>query len=141
MPLSKIYTLGYARWTVDQVAVAARELDGVLADIRHSPYTSKPGFSKEELRQRFRNRYVHIAGFGNVNYKEGPVELADFEKGLHRVRQLKRVPILLCGCRSATRCHRSTVALKIAEQCTVSVHHLTAPGDQAQNDLFDSQTE
>lgn len=137
MQNTQVYTLGYARWTIEQVATTLQDLDGVLVDIRHAPYTSKPGFTKSELDARFRDRYRHLEAFGNVNYKDGPIKLANPERGLKVIRELHRVPILMCGCRSATECHRSTVAARIADQWPVSIHHLQAPNEGSQKHLFD----
>jgi uncharacterized protein (DUF488 family) len=136
---SEIYTLGYAAWTVEEVVEQAQTLDAILVDVRRAPYTTKPGFKKEELRSRFGDRYVHIPGFGNVNYEGGPIELAQPEEGLDAIRALSRPPILMCGCTSPTQCHRSTVATLLAEQMDADVTHLRSPSERAQPDLFEGQ--
>lgn len=136
MQVSSIYTLGYAHWALDEVEPVIRVLDGILVDVRHTPYTSKPGFSKDELRDRFPNRYLHLDAFGNANYDGGPTELANPERGLEAISELELAPILMCGCKSPSQCHRSTVASLIADRWTVPVHHLRAPSERAQRSLF-----
>lgn len=140
MQVSSIYTLGYAQWAIDEVETVVNTLDAGLVDIRHSPYTSKPGFTKAELRDRFPDRYLHLEAFGNVNYDGGPVELEDPEQGLEVISDLDLVPILMCGCKSENQCHRSTVASLIADRWTISVYHLRAPSERAQTSLFDEKT-
>lgn len=134
---STIYTLGYAQWSIEKVEDEIGTLDAVLVDVRHSPHTTKPGFAKSDLEARFGDRYVHLPGFGNINYKDGPIELADPEQGLRAVRKLERAPVLLCGCQHPEPCHRSTVAQLVADQLGGSVNHLRAPSERAQPDLFD----
>jgi len=137
-----IYTLGYAQWSIDAVADQLITLGAILVDVRQSPYTTKPGFAKPDLNTRFGDRYVHLPAFGNVNYKEGPIELSDPEKGLRTVEALGRPPVLMCGCQSPTHCHRSNVAQILANRLngSIGVEHLRAPSERAQPDLFDDIT-
>jgi uncharacterized protein (DUF488 family) len=132
-----IYTLGYAQWSLDEVAAQLDALDAVLVDVRRSPHTTKPGFAKPDLEARFGDRYVHLPAFGNVNYKDGPVELADPEQGLTTLQGVQRPPVLMCGCQHPEQCHRSTVSRLVADQNGASVTHLRAPSERAQPGLFD----
>jgi len=136
---SPIYTLGYAQWTADEVDDQLQLLGAVLVDVRRSPQTTKPGFTKDELDARFGSRYVHVPAFGNVNYKEGPIELAQPKLGMATVQSLSRPPVLMCGCQAPAQCHRSTVATRLAEEWAVSVTHLRAPSERAQPGLFSDQ--
>lgn len=131
-----IYTLGYARWSVDEVGHTLETLDAALVDVRYNPSTSKPGFSRNELQARFPDRYLHVAAFGNVNYKGGPIQLADPERGLQRVEALNDRPVLMCGCRDPKSCHRSVVAERIAEEGE-PIKHLRAPSEPGQPNFFD----
>ena len=131
------YTLGYAKWSIEEVADQINALDAALVDVRHSPYTTKPGFIKPDLEARFGDCYVHLPAFGNVNYKEGPIELADPDEGLRAIRELDRVSVLMCGCRPPEPCHRSTVARLLANRLGGTVEHLRAPSERAQPRLFD----
>lgn len=134
---SEIYTLGYAQWKIREVVEQLQALDALLVDVRQSPYTSKPGFKKEELASRLGDRYLHVAALGNVNYEDGPIELAQPEQGLETIRTLDRPPVLMCGCQSPAQCHRSTVAALIAERAGATVTHLRSPHERAQPRLFD----
>jgi uncharacterized protein (DUF488 family) len=109
----------------------------MLADVRHSPHTTKPGFSKPDLQARFGARYVHLSAFGNVNYQEGPIELADPDRGVQAIRALERPPVLMCGCRSPNSCHRSAVARLLTDRLGGQVEHLRAPSERTQPGLFD----
>lgn len=137
MAVSILYTLGYAQWTIDEVAAAIDAHSAVLVDVRRSPHTTKPGFDQEELETRFGERYLHLPAFGNVNYKEGPIELAAPEQGLRAVRALDRSPVLMCGCRDPSSCHRSTVAQFLSDRLDAPIEHLRAPTERAQPGLFD----
>ena len=134
-----IYTLGYARWTVEAVQAKVEDLDAVLVDVRQSPQSSKPGFSRSDLQARLDNRYVHFPAFGNVNYKEGPVELADPERGREQIERLDRAPVLTCGCQNPNQCHRSTVATLLSNALGASIEHLRAPGEAGQPTFFENR--
>lgn len=136
MSVSIIYTLGYAFWGVDEVEARVTALDARLLDVRHAPHTTKPGFSRPELRERFGERYVHLPGFGNVNYEGGPIELADPETGLATVQEMDGPLVLMCGCQSPEECHRSTVATLLRNRRGGSITHLRPPGREAQGELF-----
>jgi len=112
-------------------------LGAILIDVRQSPHTTNLGFGKTDLESRLGDWYVHLPAFGNVNYKEGPVELADPEKGLRAVREMERTPVLMCGCRHPEQCHRSTVAQLLADRFGGSIEHLRAPDERAQPGLDD----
>lgn len=135
--MDTIYTLGYAQWSIGQVEAQLRTLDATLVDVRHAPHSSKPGFAKAALESRFRSRYFHVPGFGNTNYAEGSIKLADPEEGLQTVAELSFPLILMCGCQSPTECHRSHVARYIADHFNADIIHLRAPGETENAPLFD----
>lgn len=137
MPSSVIYTLGYARWSSDQVERTLQKLGASLIDVRHSPQTSKPGFSATELERRFGKRYCPVPGFGNVNYKGGPIQLADFEDGIEMIRGVEEPLVLMCGCQSPKTCHRSIVAERLQDRRGGSIIHLQSPSKRSQPELFD----
>lgn len=136
MPSFPIYTLGYAQWSIDDVESVVDEYDAILADVRRSPHTTKPGFTRSELDARFENRYLHVPAFGNDNYKEGPVQLVDPEQGLAELRTVDRPPILMCGCQLPEHCHRSVVAALLADRLGNPVEHLRSPAERPQLYLF-----
>lgn len=137
MSTSTLYTLGYARWTIGEVEATLRELDATLVDVRYAPYSSKPGFAKPALDNRFGARYVHVPGFGNANYAEGSIELANPEEGLRTVAALSSPLILMCGCQSPTECHRSDVATYLADHFDANIIHLRTPDESESATLFD----
>lgn len=123
----KLLTFGY---TGTQVAALAAALDSVpgalLVDVRLSPYSRATEWCAPALRLRFGARYMHLRQFGNLNYKQpGPVELADAAGGvralLASIRPLLTdgeppTVVLMCACRDALDCHRSTVAAILQER-------------------------
>ena len=132
-----LYTLGYARWSIDEMQSCVEALDATLVDVRYRPHTSKPGFDRTGLRSRFGPQYQHLPAFGNVNYQGGPVELADPGAGLQAVQHLSAPLILLCGCKAPSVCHRSDVAERIVHHYGGTIEHLQSPAGRAQPDLFD----
>ena len=73
--MSTLYTLGYACWTPGEIDEVLRDREAVLVDVRRYASSKKPGFAKGELRKRFGKCYHHLPGFGNANYRGGPVRL------------------------------------------------------------------
>lgn len=133
-----IYTLGYARWSIEEVEECLETLDATLLDIRYAPRTTKPGFTRDELDQRLGSRYVHIPAFGNVHYKRDGIKLSDPDRGLEQLRALEGPFVLMCGCKRPEQCHRSEVAEFIADWEEASIRHLQAPAQSAQPDLFET---
>lgn len=134
---SPIYTLGYANWSIAEVDRRLRDLDAWLADVRQSPHTTKPGFSRPELADRLGDRYDHIPALGNVNYKDGPIELKAPDEGLEQIRTRGLPVVLMCGCASPATCHRRIVAERLCEQVGGAPTHLQPPGEEGQPSLFD----
>lgn len=134
---SRLFTLGYAQWSIEEEAACADKHDAVLIDVRHAPHTTKPGFSKGKRMERLGPRYQHVLGFGNINYESGPVELAAPEEGRSTVQAFEKPIILMCGCPSVTECHRSTVADILSSQMSSAPIHLRAPPARNQPDLFE----
>lgn len=127
--MQKLYTLGYATWTLEQIEKAVIALDALLIDIRYHPWSGKPGFNREDLTRRFPGIYGYMKSFGNLTHKEGRIELYKPEEGLQKIGPILKVRnvVLLCGCSDYQWCHRSTVADLIAERYKVEVEHLTDP--------------
>ena len=131
MTYHRLYTLGYAGWTAQQVEDQLLDLGGVLVDIRLSPRSRKPGFSGSALRQRFGPRYTHIPALGNENYNRSgaPILLRSEEEGMDRLAPMLQCwpVIVMCGCRDLATCHRLTVADLARERLGVEIWHLTPP--------------
>ncbi len=124
--VNTLYTLGYARWSLDQVEAVATMRDALLVDVRLKPFSRKPGFAKAALARRLGARYQHVEALGNVNYQGGPIQLRDPDLGLFTLEQhIERQPvILLCGCANVETCHRKTIADLAAERFGLEVIHL-----------------
>lgn len=88
----------------------------------------------------FGSRYRHVPGFGNVNYREGSIELADPERGWNAIQDIERPIILMCGCQSPQDCHRSTVASILSTDIGSAPTHLQSPTERTQPNLFEEQS-
>lgn len=124
-----IYTVGYARLReLKRLVDLAADLDAVVVDVRYQPYTSFKGWSRTDLHACLGRGYRWVVGFGNVNYRGGPVRLHDPAHGLAVVAPLLEAQsvILLCGCADVATCHRRLVADLLAEATGCPVEHLLA---------------
>jgi uncharacterized protein (DUF488 family) len=145
--MTTIYTLGYATWALDEVRETAKMLGAVVVDVRLQARSSKPGFSKKSLSCELEGYYLHFPAFGNENYRNippGPTEIADFEAGRRRLKNVPRecgflpeTVILMCGCKDYRQCHRSELAARLSEPSNLDVVHLAGPPAESQHSLFD----
>lgn len=124
--METIYTFGYQGRKVDDLKAAAEELDAIVVDVRHSPFSRDREWSKWGLAKSLAGRYVHLPEYGNVNYKGGPILLKDAKGGtakLSGVLATKNL-ILLCACWNQPACHRTVAAETLSEATGASVIHL-----------------
>jgi hypothetical protein len=84
-----IQTLGYAQWTLAEVAAHVRKADALLVDVRRQPYSSKSGFRKPDLQDELDDRYLHVPAFGNENFQhpDAPIEIRNVWRGIHRLQE------------------------------------------------------
>lgn len=126
-----IYTLGYgAGWSPATLADAVAGLSAALWDIRYQPWSKSPQWRGQALAALLGAAYVAVRALGNVNYRGGPVQLADPASAVARARATlaQRPIVLLCGCADAATCHRGVAAAYLAEQLGgVAVAHLAPP--------------
>ena len=135
-----IYTLGYSGWTVDDVAALLERLDAVAVDVRMSPRSRNPAYSGKRLSERLGDRYRHVRGFGNTNYRGGEIVLHDWAGGLQEtlaILSAGRSVVLMCACADVEVCHRKVVAKRLAGLEGADVIHLTpADAKPSQPTLF-----
>jgi uncharacterized protein (DUF488 family) len=138
----RIETLGYARWTMAEVAAHVRDVDGWLIDVRLQPYSSKPGFRKPDLDAELGGRYRHMPAFGNEAYDADgeDVRLRNVWRGIAQLEDASPLPstlVLMCGCADWRSCHRRHVATHLADAFDAEVEHLSPPGNPSQPSLFE----
>jgi uncharacterized protein (DUF736 family) len=117
--MNTAYTAGYGGQSLPNLARIAAEMEAMVLDIRLSAASYNPQWRKAAMQAALGARYVHLPALGNRNYKTGgPIRLDDPDRGLRFARKMLALGpvILLCGCRSATECHRSTVAQLLAAE-------------------------
>ena len=106
----RVYTLGYSGRKPAEILQIAEGLDAVVFDVRFSPRSRVPHWSRKRLTELLGDRYLHIRALGNRNYRGGPIELEDFPAGLELIQDSERPVILMCACKDPAICHRSTIA-------------------------------
>lgn len=121
--MKPIYAAGYGGHPARSLILAARQLDALVLDIRHTPHSKNPGYDQKELRASLDSRYLHLPDLGNVNHAgNGAIELKNGLRGIGtvlRVAQARSV-ILLCGCGSPVGCHRTFIATLLEARGAVS---------------------
>ena len=110
-------TVGYTeRGAAERItAFLARPRSG-LVDIRLVPWCGwSTQWRKAELLAKYGGKhYIHLPGFGNINYNRPgqPIELQDPSAHLAvvvKALQSGASLLLLCGCKSYEQCHRKVV--------------------------------
>ncbi len=132
-----IHTIGYSKWSREALLARTRSLNGLLIDVRYSPYSrARPEFNREELARAFPD-YRHVEQYGNRNFRGGPVELAAPDDGARLVMELAasrdKNLVLLCACGRHENCHRSRAAthlrdFMLAADIPCTVDHLYPDG-------------
>jgi hypothetical protein len=111
----QLYEIGYRRpEALDQIDQALAQNDSlIVVDIRYTPASRNPEWTKSAFEKRFGSRYTWLRNLGNVNHhKPGNIRIADPEKGIAQLAEILKdhSAILLCGCPEYEECHRKTVA-------------------------------
>ena len=126
-PMHNLLTLGYQTAKTPEVLLAtAKKYGALVADIRFMPRSRDPRWNKNALVKLLGDRYVHVHAFGNKNYKGGPIEFVDPDRGTVQIGELlvKSNVILLCTCWDIATCHRKPAAELVAARFSVKVIHL-----------------
>ena len=142
----RAYSLGYEGISLDRyVDVLKSHSISIVVDVRETPWSYKPGFSKKPLEQRLAFEgitYIHVKAAGNPskNRKKGlpPDEVIELYKEhldsdpscLQEILELIRANssgsvCLLCFEKMPHECHRKVILDRIAEQgCRLITCHL-----------------
>ena len=123
----KLYTIGYGALRSNvQLAEIVDRLDAYLVDVRFSPMSRNPHWTKPALLSLFGDRYVACRELGNENFRGGAIKLSDPPAAIARLRPLlaERPLVLMCACREVAVCHRQPAAELLAKEFGVEVAHL-----------------
>ena len=120
----KIYTIGYSGRTIEELKAITDSHNGGILDIRYSPRSRRPEWSKKRLTALYGNLYLHLWEWGNELYNQGEIQLADFTEGLRVFKGIEEdakaaewngAIFLMCACKEYDRCHRRQVAELLRE--------------------------
>ena len=116
----KAYPIGYAKSGYKVEQMMARDPDLLIIDTRYSP-NGNPEWIGAALRARYGKRYRWAGKFlGNVNYKGGPIRLANPCTGIAGLVQYLKEGhdlILLCKCAEHETCHRKLIVDLLLASC------------------------
>lgn len=108
-----IYLLGYSGLRAQRLLELVESVNGSLIDIRLVARSRVPEWNGGKLYKLFGDRYHHLPALGNVAYKTGGMQIADYAAGLEALRTIQKEregPLfLMCACSDATVCHRTHV--------------------------------
>ena len=125
----RIYTLGYLGMLMPAIRDKVAQEGGLLVDCRYSAFSRAVGWMKHSFVEAMGENYLHLKGFGNLNYRpqnaHRGVELADPMEAWILLRQKLvssmeesadgegRGPyssiVLMCACAESAGCHRRDV--------------------------------
>ena len=132
MSTLKIYTFGYQGQQVAALAAEVERVQGVVVDVRYSPYSRNQQWAKKRLQVSFPDRYIHLQELGNLHYKANkPIKIADMVTGAAKVGAIVAAgfaPILLCVCKDVRHCHRLVVGRELVRRgLAAELVHLPEP--------------
>lgn len=140
----QVLTAGYQRETIEAFVEKVKSADvDVVVDVRTRPYSRKPGFSKESLRQHLEKvgiDYRHVVSLGmpvdllkhrsgdNAHilsaYRDQLPQHETLLKALVALASRKRI-CLLCFEENEDHCHRSVLADYLANtDAKIQITHL-----------------
>jgi uncharacterized protein (DUF488 family) len=123
-----VYTFGYSGRQLSELLALCEKVNGCVVDVRYSPRSRNPTWTRKRLQEALGDRYAWLRGFGNINYRNGgPIVLAAFDEATAALGTLSppgRSPIMLCACSQPTNCHRAVVASRVAAMTGAPVVNL-----------------
>jgi uncharacterized protein (DUF488 family) len=133
-----LVSVGYEGRTVDDlVEVMVAQSVQVVADVRLTPLSRKPGLSKTKLSAALAEagvEYLHFRPLGNPRENRAPFANGSVETGVRRFQELMKEPTssacldelaelarthrvaVLCFERDHDRCHRQVVTAEVASR-------------------------
>lgn len=113
---NKIYTTGYTGKNVADLPALLEKLDAVLADVRFAPYSKHLEWRRDYLKLLLKNKYRHVAAFGNRTYKENKITIHNFQMGLKIIESWNEKVVLMCACEKLENCHRAVLTEELRKK-------------------------
>lgn len=122
-----IHTIGYQRLTPAALLYVAVALDATVVDCRARPFSRKPGFGKNQIRELLGARYEWkgeiLGGDGARGLVLGGLPLPDGIDYLEREHAAGRRMLLLCLEEAPGECHRhASIAVPLAARGVEVLH-------------------
>ena len=123
-----LYTLGYTGLDPDLILQTAVHYNALVIDTRLAPRSRHSQWDRRALQDALGRHYLWVGECGNVNYANGGnIQIKDLPECLQTIGWYAAeydTFILLCGCQHHHECHRSTVAIALAEKLGRTIRHL-----------------
>jgi uncharacterized protein (DUF488 family) len=111
-------TTGYTGKDLADLTAWRASLNALLVDVRFSAQSQVETWRAPQLTSAMEGHYLHLARWGNPNYKRGDhtqIVIADFDGGLRFLEAVAAEVgyqnfILLCACPTYAYCHRKVLA-------------------------------
>jgi uncharacterized protein (DUF488 family) len=109
-----VYSFGYHGWRLETVAPQLLARGLTVVDIRLKPYSRTPEWNQKRLEAVLGpTHYLWLgASLGNRNYKGGPIDIIDLDRGLQVLRTTiadGHTVVVMCMCPQVGECHRQVV--------------------------------
>ena len=118
-----LYSIGYQRLSVDQFLMKLKENHiEFLLDVRSRPFSRKPGFSRDPLKESLAREEIHylwkgdcLGGMSKI-CEEDIQWLAKWQEG--------KMACLMCMEADPDRCHRKTEIARRLDRYQIPVEHI-----------------
>lgn len=112
--VTQLYSAGYEGMDHATFIATVQARDFMVMDVRFTPSSRNPDWSRSRLSKALGERYVHVPELGNRNYRGdmgSGIIIANADVGLARLAlELSRKSVvLLCVCSNWKTCHRTEV--------------------------------
>jgi len=122
----KVYPIGYSALGAKQwLDKLTSDPEVLVMDTRLKPWSQRPEYRKEELEQKYGDRYHWCGRFlGNEGYKSNYIKIVNPDigiRGLVKYLNEGHDLVLLCQCASYLDCHRKVVVDLLQQKIDVDV--------------------
>jgi len=124
--MNDVFAFGYAGRKLPTLVQNIKDADAVLVDIRYSPRSRVPTWTRRNLEEAFGDRYVWAGDtLGNVLYRTTAIQIVDAVTGMELLLSIaeKNPVALMCVCERESECHRRVIVAELEKFGLRVFHH------------------